>query len=179
MRALRLDFIRVRRPASLLGLSLFAAGTLGCGMLFNEALDVHESLEQLSEQQAQAERRVRAQRAASAPAAPANPQEGRALREANLIIARLNTPWPRLLGDTAAAAGSEISLTGLNPDTQSRSVRISGVTADLAAVYAFVARMQARPGFEQVHLAQHEVARDASGAPRVAFVVVAQWKEAL
>jgi len=175
MRALKLDFVRRRRPASLVGLGLFAAGALTAGVLALEAQDARETLDDLTEQSAQMERRLRAQRALSAPAAAPSPEEARAMREANLVIARLKAPWPRLLGDTAAAAGADVALTGLNPDTQSRTVRIAGVAADLAAVYAFVERLQARPGFVNVHLAQHEVARDASAGPRVGFVVVAQW----
>lgn len=99
------------------------------------------------------------------------------MRDANSIIDKLNTPWPRLLADTAMVAGNAVALTGLNPDTQGRSVRIAGVAADLPAVYAYVERMQSLPGFVQVHLAQHEVARESGGGPRVAFVVVAHWKQ--
>jgi len=176
MRALHLDFVGTRRPASLVGLGLLIAGALTAGMLALEAQDARETFDDLVAQRAQLERRLRAQRALSAPAAAPLPEEARAMRDANQVIARLKAPWPRLLGDTAAAAGSEVSLTGLNPDTQSRSVRIAGVADDLAAVYAFVERLQARPGFVQVHLAQHETARDAPGGLRVGFVVVAQWR---
>ncbi len=175
MRALNLDFIHTRRPTSLVGLALFAAGALTAGALALEAQEARETLDDLVAQSAQMERRLRAQRALSAPAAAPLPEEARAMREANQVIARLHAPWPRLLGDTAAAAGKEVALTGLNPDTQSRSVRIAGEAPDLAAVYAFVERLQARPGFVHVHLAQHQVARDAGAGPRVGFVVVAQW----
>jgi Tfp pilus assembly protein PilN len=178
MRALCLDFVRARRPASLVGLALFAAGALTCGAIAVEALDARDEVERLALQSAQAERRVRAQRAVSAPAAAPTPDEARAMREANQVIGRLTVPWPRLLGETAAAAGGAVALTGLNPDTQGRSVRIAGVAPDLAAVYAFVERMQALPGFVQVHLAQHEVARETSAGPRVGFVVVAHWSGA-
>lgn len=179
MRALDLDFIRKRRPAGAVGLLLFAAGALTAGVILSEALDARDSVEQLAGQRELAERRLRAQRAAAAPAAQPLPAEVRAMRDANLIIARLAAPWPRLLGDTAEVAGTDVALTGLNPDTQGRSVRIAGVAANLAAVYAFIERTQARPGFVQVHLAQHDSAPDAAGAARIGFVVVAHWKEGL
>jgi Tfp pilus assembly protein PilN len=170
-----MDFVRVQRPASVAGLALFAAGALTAGALALEARDAHEDLQDLLEQHRMAERRVRAAQRANAPVAPPAAQEARAMLEAQRVITRLNTPWPRLLADTAAAAGPAIALTGLNPDTQSRSVRIAGVADDMAAVYAFVERMQRLPGFVQVHLAQHAAGREAAGAAKVAFVVVAQW----
>ena len=112
-----------------------------------------------------------------APVAP-SVFEARAMLEANRIIAQLNTPWQRLLGQAGAAAGPAIALTALNPDTQGRLLRISGVAEALPEVYAFVGRMQAAPSFTRVHLAQHESGGDPAQAKRVAFVVIASWGEA-
>ena len=174
MRAIDLDFVRSTPASGPLGLLLFVAGMLCAGLTTLEAFDAREARELEQERHSGLERRLRAPGARAAPAGQPSVDEVRAIAAANRIIARLNAPWQRVLIQAAEVAGPTIALTGLAPDTQSRTLRIAGVAPSLADVYAYVERLQEVSGFARAHLVQHAAAGEAGDA-RVAFQVVATW----
>lgn len=178
MRSLDLDFVHRRATGGPLGTLLLAAGLLAAGAVALQVQDTQEEIEEQASRQALLERRLRVREPRAQTVTAPSVSEARAMVEANRIIARLNTPWQRLLSQAGAAAGPNIALTALNPDTQGRLLRISGVAETLPEVYAFVGRMQAAPGFTRVHLAQHESGGDPAQGTQVAFVVIAAWGEA-
>ena len=175
MRALRLDFAARRGAGGWPGAVLLVAGGLAAAAVGLHAFEVDQEIERLGERKVELERRLRGLAQRAGPVQPAAPEDQRVLRDMEQVLDRLATPWQRLFEETAAAAGDPIALTGLNPDTQTRTVRISGIAPDLPAVHAFVARLAERPGLAQVHLAQHE-AGPAGATPRVGFTVIARWK---
>jgi hypothetical protein len=173
MRALELDFIAGPRRAGALGLALLGAGLIVTVVAAGDVIEARESLGHWEEQRALAEQRARAERRRAAPVRVADAGEARAITAANRIVERLATPWPRLLADTAAAAGPDIALTGLAPDAEARALRLTGIAPGLDAALAFATRLMAVPGFAQVHLAQH----DSVAGGGVRFVVAARWSE--
>jgi Tfp pilus assembly protein PilN len=174
-----LDLIRPRRGGGAAGTVLFALAALFTGLLVQDLLEARDDLEELRLRRAQLERRQRTREAAAAPADAAGPDQARALTDARRILSRLHTPWQRLLARSAEAAGPAIALTGLNPDAQSRTLRVTGIAPDLGEVHAFVRRLQAVAGFARVHLVQHESAPAGARAatPGVVFSVQASWSE--
>lgn len=173
MRVLFLDFAARRRPAGPVGRVLLAAGVLVAVVVAGDLADAREEVARVAELRDQARRRLTALRPA-APATAAAAPDPRATIEANRVIARLAVPWPRLLAGSAAAAGADIALTGLNPDLDDRSLVVAGVAADFAAALAFAERLRAAPGFVDAHLVRHASAADGG----VSFAVAARWSDA-
>lgn len=172
MKPVVLDLMRPRRGGGIAGTVLFAAAALLAGMLALDLEEAREDLDELKHRRAQLERRQGARDNTARPAA-AVPDLSRQITEARRILAQLHTPWQRLLVGSAEAAGPAIALTGLGPDAQSRTLRLTGIAPDLGEAHAFVQRLQRVPGFTRVHLVQHEAA-----AAGVAFSAQAQWVDA-
>jgi len=176
MHRIELDFVKRSGVGNLAGLALLAGGIGLLAVTALEAADWAAQRQALDDQRARASGQSRTREARAVPEAQLRPEEARALREAAVVAARLRLPWQRLFDETADAAGEGVALTGLQPDAASRTVRIAGLARDLPAANAFVGRLQAKPGFAQAYLAQHDMQRKDPEAA-LGFVVLATWRE--
>lgn len=91
---------------------------------------------------------------------------------------RLATPWSRLLEDLESAAtdsGKNVALLEIAPDTNKRTVRVSGEARSLPHVLDYVARLQSADSLMFPLLENHEVQISDRERP-VRFVVQANWR---
>ncbi|MFZ5555545.1 MAG: PilN domain-containing protein [Pseudomonadota bacterium] len=96
------------------------------------------------------------------------------IQRANAVIDRIAVPWNALFRDLELAADGNVALLAVEPDAGKRSVKIDGEAKDLAAVLAYVARLEAAPALSGVLLASHAL-KDSGGQRPVAFSVTGQW----
>ncbi len=173
-RALKLDFLPRRRGAGRTGIALLAAGVAavaGVGLEFRALRVQTEALEAHVADARGARREVRpiALNAADAKAL------SREIRDANEVLAQLNTPWDALFAELEAAADNGVALLSIQPDVASGQVRIAGEAQSYDAALAYVARLEATARFADVFLTSHEVRAGARQRP-LAFALVAGWQ---
>ena len=176
MRALELDFVAHRRIGNPVGILLLVAGLATVVTTSLDALQWAEQEQDMEARKAAELRRVKGLDHRARPSLAPRPEEVRALRDAAVVASRLRLPWQRLFDDTAAAAGDGVALTGLQPDAATHTARITGLTKDLQTANGFVERLQARPGFSNAYLVQHDLqGKDAEAA--LGIIVLATWRE--
>jgi len=168
MRALRIDFVRTPAAPPWLGWGLLAV-SLGIAALL--AAEFRATQTELARLEDRVERlRARASRAA------ADPQSARLLREelqrARAVTQQLSLPWGRLFQAVEGAAGRQVALIALQPESGQGVVRITAEARDLAEALAFVRRLSATRQLRGVHLAGHQIQTEDAQRP-VRFVVLA------
>lgn len=97
------------------------------------------------------------------------------LRVANTVIRQMTIPWDRLFSELASSADETIALLAVQPDVQSRQVRISGEAKDLQAMLAYSRRLEAGM-LTGVMLIGHEIKTQDPQRP-VVFSMTAGWGE--
>lgn len=173
MRRVHLDFLQPHARRTGLGVALLLAGAAATAVLLVRHYEVAQETALLEERTADARRMARRALPGLAP----GPAGARALadeiRDANVIIERMNVPWDALFRELEAAADESVALLAIQPDPASRQVRIAGEARRLDAVLGYVARLEARDALANVFLLGHEM-REAPPRP-VAFTLSAQW----
>lgn len=179
MKALELDFHRVRPAAPWAGWLLLA---LGLAFIADVGVSYYRASTSIAEQEARLEALEGSAAATTrSPAArdSATPEELAVARE---TIARLSMPWDDLFGALEGAATDRVALLALEPDRETGTVLIRGEAGDYAGVLDYVQQLGRAGTLSQVHLVKHERrdAGSAAGSPNaVAFSVSARWKEAV
>jgi hypothetical protein len=79
-----------------------------------------------------------------------------------------------MFGELESAASANVALLGIQPDGAGRQVRLAGEARRFEDLLAYVARLEATPGFANVFLAGHEL-KSGSGGQVVAFTLAAEW----
>lgn len=167
MKKLHIDFTGRRRRAPWAARILLAAALAVCLDMGLSYRDLRASLALHEAQLGQAKPVQAAAR--SVPA-----EELAAVRE---TVDRLATPWERLFGALESAASDKVALLGIEPDSKSGTVVISGDSKDYLAALSYVLSLGRNEGLERVQLLRHEVKADDPQAP-VSFAVSARWSEA-
>lgn len=108
---------------------------------------------------------------APAPARAVSPEEFAFARD---TIRRVATPWQRLFGALEAAQTERVALLSIEPDSEGRTVSVTGEAKDYLATLTYVGHLNQESALKRVHLVRHE-ARDGSERP-VLFTVSAAWK---
>lgn len=166
---LRIDFLRRRPPASLLGWALMFVGLVG---LVLAALDYAQAREELQSALDRAERQSRSARARPRDAVPtlapavvvANARVGKAIAH----------PWGKLLKEFERLAEPGIALLGFEAQGNTRQLRITGEARTMAEVIAYVETLRLSPVSSSVVLGSHEfVTQD--GMPVIRFSVDLDW----
>lgn len=173
--ALQLDFVRPPRHRwRWLGWLALVLAALGCAGLADERQRVSTQLEALQRKNELLLARARPAGTTRA-AAPPDALVLRGLQRANVVIDQLAVPWPALFAALEGVPTRGVQLRQLVPEAQARSLRLGGEAPTLGAVLAYVERLAAQPGLEQVHLTGFEtVARE--GAASVGFSLSASWR---
>lgn len=97
------------------------------------------------------------------------------VRAANSVIRQMTIPWDRLFGELTSSADETIALLAVQPDVQSRQVRISGEAKDLQAMLAYSRRLETGM-LNGVMLTGHEIKMQDPQRP-VVFLMTAGWGE--
>jgi hypothetical protein len=163
VRKLELDFIRGRRGSPWAGRVLLAVAVAVCA---DVGLSFHHGKEALK----QAEARF-AQRTPAGSTVRATPQEVAAARE---TVERLSLPWNDLFAALESAAGDQVVLASIEPDTRAGTVTVTADGTNYLAALSYVANLGRASGLERVQLVRHEQkANDPNGPVR--FAVSAAW----
>jgi hypothetical protein len=166
MRRLEIDFRRSRAPAPWAGRVLFAVAVALAADVGFSYYEVDEAL--------------RANREALVKAQPktwlkkVSPEEVETVRE---TVERIGMPWDQLFGALEAAASSDVSLSGIEPDLKSGTVVISGDGKDYLAALSYVLNLSRQEALSRVQLVRHEATSNDPQGP-VAFAVSAAWNGA-
>ena len=81
-------------------------------------------------------------------------------RNAEAVVRQLTLPWAALIGTIEQAATREVAILQLQPDAETRLLRLTAETRHREAMFDFVRRLGAAQGLADVHLVSHQVQRE-------------------
>jgi Tfp pilus assembly protein PilN len=168
MQRLELDFRRRRAASPWVGRIVLA---VALAFAADVAVSIHQGREtasRLKQEMTQAHPRT------PAPQRKLSAEEIAAVRD---TVERIGLPWGRLFRAVESAANGEVALTGLEPDTKTGTVLISGESKDYLAVLTYVLALGGDEALANVQLVRHEAKTDNPKAP-VSFTISAAWSEA-
>jgi Tfp pilus assembly protein PilN len=93
---------------------------------------------------------------------------------ANAVLANLAVPWDALFGELESASNANVALLSIQPEAGGRKVQLAGEARRFEDLLAYVARLEATPGFAHVFLTEHEM-RNSGGQRAVSFTIGADW----
>jgi Tfp pilus assembly protein PilN len=124
--------------------------------------------------------RLETQNGLIAPERPAKPIPREKIEEearnAEAVVRQLTLPWASLIGTIEQAATREVAILQLQPDADTRLLRLTAETRQRDAMFDFVRRLAASPGLAEVHLVSHQVQREDPQQP-VQFSIQANIRE--
>ncbi|MES2840055.1 MAG: PilN domain-containing protein [Pseudomonadota bacterium] len=171
MQPLRIDFLRRRPPASLLGWALMLVGVVGMAVA---ALDYAQAREELQSTLDRAERQARSAKTRPRSAAPA-PASG-VLAASARVGSAVAPPWGRLLRELEQLADPGVALLGIEAQGASRQMRITGEARTMPEVIAYLESLRRSPLSSSVVLGSHELIMQ-DGVPVIRFSLDMAWGE--
>jgi Tfp pilus assembly protein PilN len=109
-----------------------------------------------------------------------SPRDSRELQQearvANSVLRQIAVPWDTLFREIETNTDESIALLSVQPDLQSRTVRIAGEAKNLPALLGYIRRLDATRALSNVYLTGHEVKTRDAQRP-VSFSLVAAWAE--
>lgn len=174
MRALELDFLNPGRARTRLGLLLLLAGVGATAAVAWRAQTLDDQVQVLSQRVGDTRKLARRDGPVSAEPARDPKLVAQEVIRANAVLANLAVPWDALFGELEAAASGNVALLAIQPASGGRKVQLSGEARRFDDLLAYVARLEATPGFANVFLTEHEV-RAGAGEQAVTFTVTADW----
>ena len=97
-------------------------------------------------------------------------------RSAEAVVRQLTLPWATLIGTIEQAATREVAILQLQPDAETRLLKLTAETRHREAMFEFVRRLGAAQGLADVHLVSHQVQREDPLQP-VQFSIQASIRE--
>jgi hypothetical protein len=97
-------------------------------------------------------------------------------KSAEAVVRSLTLPWAPLIGTIEKAATKEVAILQLQPDAETRVLRLTAETRYREAMFDFVRRLSSAQGLADVHLVSHQVQREDPQKP-IQFSVQASLKE--
>lgn len=94
--------------------------------------------------------------------------------EARQIINRLSAPWDAFFAGLESVSTENVAILSIEPDMQTRLLRIEGEAKDYAAALTLVAQLRTTKPFSEVFLLRHEIKRDDPQHP-VGFTLSLHW----
>lgn len=175
VRAIQLDFIRSGGDtARFVAWALLLGAVLLCGWVFDRQQELQFRREDLQARQERLQHRLSSGRAGAA-TAPLDAAAQRRIQRANTVIDQLAVPWSDLFSAVESVALRGVAITGLVPNAQEQTLRLSGEAKDLKDVLVYVDRLAEQPMLQQVHLVGYEtVQRD--GLALISFSLSAVWR---
>jgi len=170
-RRLELDYVASPRPPLWLGVLVLAAA-LGIGAeLFARYHDAQLELARLEAATSLVSPQRRPARAV--------PKErlDEEVRAAEAVVRQLTLPWASLIETLERAATREVAVLQLQPDAQTRALRLTAEARNREAMFAYVRRLAAAQSLADVHVLSHQVQLDDPQKP-IQFTVQAAIKAA-
>ncbi|MFT3848699.1 MAG: PilN domain-containing protein [Propionivibrio sp.] len=100
------------------------------------------------------------------------------LKMAQAVIDRLTTPWESLFSALDSAFDEQVTLIGVEPQSERQEIQLTGEAKNLAAMQGYVRNLEHSPTFADTYLASHQITPQDPQHP-VRFVVRARWHEPL
>lgn len=97
------------------------------------------------------------------------------VNRANEVLRQITLPWDSLFQAVESAAGKNVALLAMEPDTEKHQVKISGEAKDFAAVLNYITHLEEQAVFGPVYLQGHQVQQGDPDKP-VRFSVLAVWR---
>lgn len=97
-------------------------------------------------------------------------------RSAEAVVRQLTLPWASIFATVEQAATREVAILQLQPDAETRVLRLAAETRQREAMFDFLRRLGASPGLADVHLVSHQVQREDPQRP-IQFSVQALMKD--
>jgi Tfp pilus assembly protein PilN len=170
-RRLELDYIAAPRRPRWLGVLVLAAA-LGIGA---------ELFQRYREAQLELERLEATASLVSPERRPARtlPKErlDEEVRSAEAVVRQLALPWAALIETLERAATREVAILQLQPEAQTRVLRLTAEARSREAMFAYVRRLAAAQSLAEVHVVSHQVQLDDPQKP-IQFAVHAAIKAA-
>jgi hypothetical protein len=124
--------------------------------------------------------RLETQSGLIAPERPAKPIPKEKLEEearsAEGVVRQLTLPWASIIGTIEQAATREVAILQLQPDAETRVLKLTAETRQRETMFDFVRRLGASQGLADVHLVSHQVQREDPQHP-VQFSIQASIRE--
>lgn len=168
---LQLDFVVPRRRGRLVGLIVLSISLAVAGGLVFKFKQTQERLHEL----AAAEALLSGAR--PAPAIPRERLEGE-MKIAQATVRQLAIPWAQLIDSLERAAVKEVAVLNIQPDAQSRVLRVTAEARAEGLMLEYLRRLGATGSFSEVHLVSHQVREDDSLRP-IQFSVQASFRSGL
>ena len=108
--------------------------------------------------------------------APARKNVDDELKGAEAVVRQLALPWSAMVRAVEGASGPEIALLQMQPDAQTRQLRLTAEARSERAMLDYLERLGAAHVLADVHLASHQVMLDEPRRP-IQFSIVARLKE--
>lgn len=175
MRLIDIDFQHRSPAASAAGIGLLLLGMAAAAAGLWWHAQIGGAIESVDAKIADAKRMMR-RTPAHITGSPHDPRAmQQELRAASAVIRQMTIPWDRLFRELASSADETIALLAVEPDVQTRQVRIQGEARDLQAMLAYSRRLEAGT-LAGVMLLDHEIKTQDSRRP-VIFSMMAGWGE--
>ncbi len=97
------------------------------------------------------------------------------IRQANDVLRQLTLPWENLFRAVESSTDRNITLLGMEPDTEKHVVNISCEAKDVAAMLKFIERLERQREFSSVYLQNHQIQEHDPDRP-VRFSLTAFWR---
>ena len=81
-------------------------------------------------------------------------------RNAEAVVRQLTLPWASLVQAIEQAATRDVALLQLQPDAESRSLKLTAEARHRDAMFEYLRRLGVAPGLSEVHLVSHQVLRE-------------------
>jgi len=163
---LELDFVAAPRRAAWPGVLLLVAALLVAGELWQR----YRELRLESERLATAHGLVATPRGAARPLPRERLDEE--AKSAEAVARQLALPWARLVETLESAATPEVAVLVLQPDAQSRALRLVAEARHRGAMFDYLKRLSEAPALAEVHIVSHQVRMDEPQRP-IQFAVQA------
>jgi Tfp pilus assembly protein PilN len=167
---LQLDFIAPRRRRRLIGVLVLASGLVLAGAMVLKYHDAQQRLRQLEA----VEGLLSTQRPARA--VPRERLDGE-MKSAQATARQLGLPWAQLIDSLERASLKEVAVLNIQPDAQSRLLRVTGETRAEELMLEYLRRLGSSGSFADVHLVSHQVREDDPRRP-IQFSVQASFRTA-
>jgi Tfp pilus assembly protein PilN len=97
------------------------------------------------------------------------------MKSAEAVVRQLSVPWGSLVQAIEQAATRDVAVLQLQPDAESRSVRLTAEARNAEAMFDYLRRLAAANGIADAHLVSHQIQREDPQHP-VQFTVQAALK---
>ena len=154
VRRLELDYIAPPHRPAWPGMLLLAVAIAASALVAERYRDVRQELGRLD---AQAGLVLPGGRAARA--LPKERLDEQA-KNAEAVVRQLTLPWGSLIGAIEQAATRDVAILQLQPDAETRSVKLTAEARTREAMFDYLRRLESSRGLAQVHVVSHQVSRD-------------------